>query len=207
MELNKFAYSIRHKDNRDIRYYLLVQLLYSALIDADKKHAGHIREVCRKELPENLVELHLREEGFKKENESTINPIRTEIRKSVLENIESEYNKYKIFTITAPTGTGKTLTSLSAALKLRGLLKNELNLRCGPRIIYSLPFTSIIDQNFNVFVSVLEQIKDFKENRSQYLLKHHHLSEIFYKTEYIDKQKDVDESLALIESWDSEIIV
>lgn len=207
MDLDKPAYSIRQKDNRDIRHYLLVQLLYSALIDADKKHAGHVREIGRKELPENLVERHLSEERFKKENESTINPIRTEIRKSVLENIGSEYNKYRIFTITAPTGTGKTLTSLSAALKLRGLLKNELNLRCGPRIIYSLPFTSIIDQNFNVFVSVVEQIKDFKENRSQYLLKHHHLSEIFYKTEDIDKEKDVDESLALIESWDSEIIV
>jgi len=207
MELDKSAYVIKHKNNQDIRPYLLVQLLYSSLIDSDKKHAGSVREIGRKELSENLVELYLSEEKFKKENESTINPIRTEIRKSVLENIESEYNKYKIFTITAPTGTGKTLTSLSAALKLRKLLKNKLTLRCEPRIIYSLPFTSIIDQNFKVFDSTLEQVKDFKENRSQYLLKHHHLSEIFYKTSGMDKEKNVDESLVLIESWESEIIV
>lgn len=205
-ELDKSAYYFRHK-NEDIIYYLLVQLLYSALIDADKRHAGRVREIERKKLSDNLVELYLSEEEFKKENESKINPIRTEIRKSVLGNIELEYNNHKIFTITAPTGTGKTLTSLSAALKLRKLLKNELNLGYEPRIIYSLPFTSIIDQNFEVFDHVLSQIKDFEENQSQYLLKHHHLSEIFYKTADMDKEKDVDESLALIESWESEIIV
>lgn len=205
-ELDKQAYSIRHK-NKDIIYYLLAQLLYSALIDSDKKHAGRIREIERKELSENLAEQYLNHEEFKKENESKINPIRTEIRESVLGNIELEYKNHKIFTITAPTGTGKTLTSLSAALKLRKLLKNELNLGYAPRIIYSLPFTSIIDQNFQVFYEVLGQIENFEENKSEYLLKHHHLSEIFYKTADMDKEKDVDESLALIESWESEIIV
>ena len=206
-ELDKSAYFVRHKNNQDIRYYLMVQLLYSVLIDSDKKHAGRIREIERKELAENLAEQYLNKEDFKTENESKINPIRTEIRKSVLKNVEAEYKNHKIFTITAPTGTGKTLASLSAALKLRKLLKSELNLKYEPRIIYSLPFTSIIDQNFDVFDHVLTQINDFEENQSPYLLKHHHLSEIFYKTIDMDKEKDVDESLALIESWESEIIV
>lgn len=206
-DLDKSAYFIRHKNNQDITYYLLVQLLYSALIDSDKKHAGRIREIKRKELPAHLTEHYLNEEEFKKENESKINPIRMEIQKSVLKNVEVDYKNHKIFTITAPTGTGKTLTSLSAALKLRKLLKATLNWRYEPRIIYSLPFTSIIDQNFKVFENVSNQIKDFEENQSQYLLKHHHLSEIFYKMENINKEKDVDESLALIESWESEIIV
>jgi len=205
-ELDKSAYTIRHK-NRDMKIYLLVQLLYSVLIDSDKKHAGRTREIERKELSANLAEQYLNEEDFKKENESKINPIRTEIRKSVLKNVEAEYKNHKIFTITAPTGTGKTLTSLSAALKLRKLLRKELKLKYEPRIIYSLPFTSIIDQNFKVFDHVLNQIHDFEENQSPYLLKHHHLSEIFYKTVDMDKEKDVDESLALIESWESEIIV
>ncbi len=76
-----------------------------------------------------------------------------------------------------------------------------------PRIIYSLPFTSIIDQSYNVFVEVLRQIDGFEKSESEYLMKHHYLSEVFYKTGSIDKEKDVDESLALIESWESEIIV
>jgi len=205
-ELDELADSITN-NTQDIIYYLLVQLIYSVLIDSDKKHAGRIRKIERKEIPENLAEQYLNKEDFKNANESKINPIRTEIRESVLKNVEAEYKNHKIFTITAPTGTGKTLTSLSAALKLRKLLKKELNLKYEPRIIYSLPFTSIIDQNFKVFDHVLNQINDFEENQSPYLLKHHHLSEIFYKTVDMDKEKDVDESLALIESWESEIIV
>lgn len=206
--MSKSLYFFEKKDNKNIVYYLLVQLLYSVLIDSDKRHAGHVREIERKELPESLVENHVNKEEFKEENKSNINSIRNEIRRSVLKNIADPENiNQKIFTITAPTGTGKTLTSLSAALMLRKMLKKNLELPYEPRIIYSLPFTSIIDQNFDVFDEVLRQIKDFKELESQYLLKHHYLSEIFYKTEDIDKEKDVDESLALIESWESEIVV
>jgi CRISPR-associated endonuclease/helicase Cas3 len=198
----------KKKDNKEVIYYLLVQLLYSVLIDSDKKHAGHIREIERKELPEGLVEEYLGLPEFKEENKSNINHIRNEIRKSVLKNIRDPQNtNQRIFTLTAPTGTGKTLTSLSAALILRNKLKEAFKLENEPRIIYSLPFTSIIDQNYNVFDGVLSQIKDFEKRESEYLLKHHYLSEIFYKTGSIDKEKDVDESLALIESWESEIIV
>ncbi|RKX93608.1 MAG: hypothetical protein DRP84_08205 [Spirochaetes bacterium] len=206
-ELNEMQYFLLKKEHRDMLYYLLVQLFYSVLIDSDKKHAGDVREIERKELSDKLVENYIERPNFKNENESNINPIREEIRKSVLSNIEKEFKHCKIFTLTAPTGTGKTLTSLSAALKLRKLLKKELNLRYEPRIIYSLPFTSIIDQNFNVFYKVLKEIKEFKKYESEYLLKHHYLSDIFYKTKDIDKEVDIDESLALIESWESEIVV
>lgn len=207
-ELDKSLYFFKKKDNKEVIYYLLVQLLYSVLIDSDKKHAGHIREIERKKLPESLVENYLNKEEFKEENKSNINHIRNEIRRSVLKNIRDPKNiNQRIFTLTAPTGTGKTLTSLSASLILRKNLKEAFKLENEPRIIYSLPFTSIIDQNYNVFDGVLSQIKDFEKRESEYLLKHHYLSEIFYKTGSIDKEKDVDESLALIESWESEIIV
>lgn len=203
-----FADSNSKKENREISYFLITLLLYSILIDSDKKHAGNVREIERKEITDTLVETHLNKPEFKEKNKSNINAIRYQIQKSVIENISNPDNiDQKIFTLTAPTGTGKTLTSLAAGLKLRKILKNHLNLKNEPRIIYSLPFTSIIDQNYAVFDEVLSQIIDFKENESQYLLKHHHLSEVFYKTEDIDKEKDVGESLALIESWESEVIV
>jgi len=207
-ELDMSLYFFKKKDNKEVIYYLLVQLLYSVLIDSDKKHAGYIREIERKELPEGLVEEYLNSPKFTEENKSNINHIRNEIRKSVLKNTRDPENiNQRIFTLTAPTGTGKTLTSLSAALILRKKLKELLKLGYEPRIIYSLPFTSIIDQNYDVFERVLRQIKDFENRESEYLLKHHYLSEIFYKTESMDKEKDVDESLALTESWESEIIV
>jgi CRISPR-associated endonuclease/helicase Cas3 len=201
-DISRLGYCLQKK--QCIIHYLLTILLYSVLIDSDKKHAADIREIKRKEIPENLVESYISSDVFKKKNKSKIDEIREQIRKSVLKNINT---KDKIFTLTAPTGTGKTLTSLSAALKLRKKLKKELKLDYEPRIIYSLPFTSVIDQNYDVFDEVLCLIKDFKEKESEYLLKHHHLSEISYKTENIEKEMEVDESLALIESWESEIIV
>ncbi|VVB53307.1 CRISPR-associated nuclease/helicase Cas3 [uncultured archaeon] len=205
-ELNKSLYFFKN-GAKNIIYYLLVQLFYSVLIDSDKKHAGQVMEIKRKELPESLVENYLNSKDFKESNESNINLIRYKIRKSVLKNISDSPNNQKIFTLTAPTGTGKTLTSLSVALVLRKKLKIEMNLEYEPRIIYSLPFTSIIDQNFAVFDRVLSQIEDFKENESVYLLKHHHLSEIFYNIKDKNKENDIDQSLALIESWESEVVV
>ena len=76
---------------------------------------------------------------------------------TTLENIDI-INK-KIFSINVPTGTGKTLTSLNAALKLRDRLGQN------NRIIYNLPFTSIIDQNYDVFEEVLGEIsKEIRNN-------------------------------------------
>ncbi len=193
------------KEN-NVVFYLVFQLLYSILIDSDKKNAGEVRSIARKELPENLVERYLNQQKFREKNKSKINPIRNQIRKYVLENINTDD---KIFTLTAPTGTGKTLASFAGALKLRKILKEKLELKNEPRIIYSLPFTSIIDQNFNVFDEVLQQLEDFNEHKSEYLLKHHYLADVFYKTPKKEKGKEieVDESLALIESWESELIV
>lgn len=208
-EIDKSLFLFRRRENKDIIYYLLVQLLYSVLIDSDKKHAGGVREIDRSEihLSPTIVETYLNNPDIQARNEGNINEIREKIRKSVLKNIRTVNINEKIFTLTAPTGTGKTLTSLSAALILRERLKKELQMENYPRIIYSLPFTSIIDQNFTVFENVLKQIKDFDSKESQYLLKHHHLSDVVYKTEEIDREEDIEESLVLIESWEAEIVV
>jgi len=209
-EIDKSLFLFKSRENRNIIYYLLVQLLYSVLIDSDKKHAGRVREIERNELqplPLILVESYLNSAVIRACNKGNINDIRENIRKSVLKNISNVNINEKIFTLTAPTGTGKTLTSFSAALLLRERLKKELQMENYPRIIYSLPFTSIIDQNFAVFEDVLKQIKDFDSKESQYLLKHHHLSDVVYKTGEIDREEDIEESLALIESWEAEIIV
>ena len=88
-------------------------------------------------------------------------------------------------------------------MKLRERIRREKNYI--PRIIYCLPFVNIIEQNYDVFSKVLSLISDFKRNLSSYLLKHHHLADLEYK--YGNELKPLDESLLLIEAWESEIIV
>jgi len=105
------------------------------------------------------------------------------------------------FPITAPTGSGKTLAVFNVALKLRSLLY-ELEGHL-PAIIYCLPFTSVIEQNYAVYRDVLNAAG--AEVNSGILLKHHHLSDPIYSSS--DTEFDPDNSELFTESWRSEIVV
>jgi CRISPR-associated endonuclease/helicase Cas3 len=183
-----------------IFFYFLTLFLYSVLIDSDKAEAMEIPIIERENILSNIVDTY-KEDKFG-EPETKINQIREEIYKEVNKQVERLSLDNKIFSLNVPTGTGKTLTSLSFALKLRDRVEKEKGFT--PRIIYSLPFLSIIDQNFSVFDDVLS--KHYGANiPSNILLKHHHLSEIFYET--VDDEFSTDKSQFLIEGWNSEIVV
>lgn len=70
-----------------------------------------------------------------------------------------------IFTLTVPTGGGKTLASLRFAL-------HHAQRRKLDRIIYLIPFTSIIDQNAKVVRGVLEP-EDVPKDAGRIVLEHH----------------------------------
>ena len=70
-----------------------------------------------------------------------------------------------IYTLTVPTGGGKTLASLRFALHLAA--KRKLD-----RIVYVIPFTSIIDQNAEVVRSILEPT-DSPREKGRIVLEHH----------------------------------
>jgi len=183
-------------------YYFATLLLYSILLDADKTDAANLKSTDRKNIQSAIVDNYKKLKFGKPKNK--INRIRENIYSEVISKVsELNLDNDKILSLNVPTGTGKTLTSLSFALKLRERLNKEKGF--SSRIIYSLPFLSIIDQNANVFDEVLEN------PTTDILLKHHHLSEISYKTENefenIETEKDIGKSLLLIEGWNSEIIV
>ena len=181
-------------NNKDHNYTDLY-LLYSALIDADKRSAGDfLKQIKRRYIPDDIVDKYVSQ--FRKEGH--INKLRNELY-SLVSNRLNELKDKKIFSLTAPTGLGKTLSVLNFAIKLR----NELG--GNRRIIYTLPFISIIEQNAEVFDKVLSNIPDYKENKSVYLIEHHHTAPVEYKEN--GEEKPIDESLSLIESWNSEIIV
>ncbi|SDW90579.1 CRISPR-associated helicase/endonuclease Cas3 [Tepidimicrobium xylanilyticum] len=193
---------INEESNVRLKCCLFLQLLFSILVDADKRSAANINFIERKEISEDIVEKYVNT-NFTDELVTLLDYIRKDFFKIANEKIDDFDINQRIYTITSPTGSGKTLTSLSVALKMRKKIKRYKNYT--PRIIYSLPYTSIIDQNYQVYEDVLMQLDDFKMSQSAYLLKHHHLSEIKYKDGGIDKP--IDESVLLTESWESEIIV
>lgn len=134
--------------------------------------------------------------------------LRREISGNVVENIKKP-NKHQIFTLTAPTGSGKTLTVLDAALCLREKIFERTGI--SPRIIYCLPFTSIIDQNHQVFSDVLD--KGGIMPGSDILLKHHYLTSPMFRV--FGQNREIPESeyepdgagQLLTETWQSEIVV
>ena len=118
--------------------------------------------------------MHLKQDPDHKP--SPLDEPRDRIRDDVLCEL-STHSDEKLFTLTAPTGSGKTLTALDAAIHLRQELHEVY--QENPRIIYCLPFTAIIDQNHDVYRKVLEH-GGLAEQRM--LLKHHHLTDMKYRS-------------------------
>ncbi len=184
--------------------YFLFQFLYSALLSADKSDAIGVRAMgARPALASELVDRYRAIEFPEPDRKNQIDPMRNEIYDEVVSSIDSLDRRNRIFSINVPTGTGKTLTGFSFALKLREKIMALEEF--APRIIYCLPFLSIIEQNFGEFEKVFKVVKNESPD-SRILLKHHHLAEIAYR--FIDDEElPIDESLFFIEGWESEIVV
>ncbi|MBP2133629.1 CRISPR-associated endonuclease/helicase Cas3 [Methanomicrobium sp. W14] len=187
-------------EEKRLEYTLLEQYLYSLLISSDKSDAsGVYPELSCAELDSSMAESYI--EG--RFPEKGINLVRMKIFRDINSKAEKLDLSDRIYSINVPTGGGKTLAAIGFALKLRNRVHDKINLY--PRIIYSLPFTSIIDQNFAVFEDVYENFYG-KKPATDVLLKHHHLSEIYYRSEK-GEEYSTRESRYLIEGWNSEIIV
>jgi len=194
LDLKKFS------REKSIENYLLLLEFFSVLIDSDKLDASYTEVFPRREIDSGIVDLY-KDENFK--NFDGINKIREDAYKNLLNSLDNIDLSNKIYSITLPTGSGKTLGVLSFSLKLR----NKINKEYGfiPRIIYSLPFLSIIDQNEKVIKDVLAELN---YNTSDIFIKHNSMSEIYYTIRDEDKNEFiVDNAEMLIESWYSEIII
>jgi len=132
-----------------------------------------------------------------------LNQQRTVIAEEVLQTWQ-QHLTHHLLTLTAPTGAGKTLTILNAALHIRTQVQQQAGYT--PRIIYCLPFTAIIDQNHAIFDEVLKLATQLNEIPDDMLLKHHHLTDDVFKTKEAEYQADGAGQL-LTETWQSELVV
>lgn len=176
--------------------YYLAEYIFSCLLLADKSDVigtgGVKSEVISYELLERYRVLngHTRPKGF-------LNEKRHQAYIQTLIQIEETVSADQpLYSITLPTGMGKTLLSLGAAIKVRDRL-----LGVAGRLVFGIPFTSIIDQNFNVFSEVLGT------THSTVLLKHHHLATSLYKPDDDDTVLEMNKSRHLIETWQSALVV
>lgn len=187
------------KMNDEVSHYIHINFLYSLLLDADKSDVV-IKDIILFE--RNVLKNDDWVDNYKTKVTFPTSPINNLREKAYCEVTECDIDlNDRIYSLNLPTGLGKTLTSLSFALRLREAIKSQNN--ANPRIVYALPFLSIIDQNAQVFESVIRA--NNIEPDTNILLKHHHLSEIFYKKE--ENEFETDEAKILIEGWNAEIIV
>ncbi len=174
---------------------------FGGLLAVDKIDAAtQGAEIARQFLPAEAVEVymdHYRQRVTVSPLDERRTRIATEVRQTWLEHLPAP-----LLTLTAPTGSGKTLTILNAALALRQELQQQQGYP--PRIIYCLPFTSVIDQNHAVFQSVLKA--NGLGEREDLLLKHHHLVDGLFRTAEAEYLPDGAGQL-LTETWQSEIVV
>ena len=155
-------------DCKEFQYedFIKFKSLYSNLLYADKfeaifdKGKEQGRAVPLKELEDYMTKIPFNEK-------------RNTFREYVLNNFDANY---KLFTLTAPTGYGKTLTALNFALKFSR-----------ERIIYTLPFTSIIDQTYDIVSDI------YKENKDVLVVKVHHKTTVDDVEDKKDNEDDISE--------------
>lgn len=181
-------------------YFYIHQLLFSALLFSDKSDVklGENKNLDSADFNFDAISQFREKNGWNKPSEEEINQLKNQAYFEGLENVRANFKpEQHLYSITLPTGLGKTITSLGVAMEMKKLLAKQ-----NPRIVITIPFTSIIDQNYDVFNEI------FDSPASNILLKHHHLAEPKYKTaDDTVQEKDVQTSQFLIETWQSEIVV
>ncbi|MBI4846557.1 MAG: CRISPR-associated helicase Cas3' [Candidatus Omnitrophica bacterium] len=165
-----------------------IRMLHSCLVDADWLDAEK-RDLDAPKRPDFPSIDKLRDEldGYidrkvydaKKNNWTQVNAQ----RKNVLDACrESAITNAGYFSLTVPTGGGKTLSGMSFALN--HAVANKMK-----RVIVVIPYTSIIEQNASVYAEVFG-----REN----VIEHH---------SNIDPEKDTEKNRLASDNWDAPIIV
>lgn len=151
------------KDPFQISFF--TRMLFSALVDADFLDTERFMDPKRHAIrnfgpPLEKLLLYLNNTLDKFASQGKVNRLRQEILERCRENALLEPG---MFTLTVPTGGGKTLSSMAFALEHAQRFGHR-------RIIYVIPYTSIIEQNAKVFReifppgSVIEHHSNFDES-------------------------------------------
>lgn len=190
----------RSRERGNFQLSFLVRMLFSCLVDADYLDTEAFydrvegRASARKVPPPSLLVLRdLLDEylaGFK--SDTRVN----QIRAGILSHVRAQAQLAPgLFSLTVPTGGGKTLASLAFALD--HAIQHGLR-----RVIFVIPFTSIVEQNAAVFRSALGPLGDSA------VLEHHSAFVAAPPPRDEPELYQAREKLRLsMENWDAPIVV
>jgi CRISPR-associated endonuclease/helicase Cas3 len=199
------------KDPKDIAFRMsfLIRMVFSALVDADRLDAEWFdkpeREQIRKAYPKlselsKKLDAHLAELS-KNAPDNDLNHHRAEVLQACRNAAELDPG---LFTLTVPTGGGKTLSSLAFALK--HAIKHGMD-----RVIYVIPYTSIIEQNAKIFKYGTTDEDKIKNGSvllgEENVIEHHSNFEEKDKSYRYDGDPEPSPHELACENWDAPIIV
>lgn len=191
----------------NIQNYFQINYLFSLLIEADKLDASETKVYQRVPLSPSKVD---EDKGFpnqawdEKANDFghlSQNELRNLVRKRVIERLSEEgIIDQKIFTLTGPTGIGKTLTALDFALKLRAMIRKKEGREA--QIIYALPFINIIEQSDSVYRKLFG-------NEEARILSHYQYADALSQQDekYNDDGKGYDQKVMSLDTWQCDIVI
>ncbi|WP_429953414.1 CRISPR-associated helicase Cas3' [Enterococcus sp. AZ192] len=181
--------------------FFIVKFVYSCLLDADRTNTMLFEEEKSYERKDHLQLFEqyierLEEKIATFQNATTkINQLRQE-----MSNQCKEFSKKAtgIYSLSIPTGGGKTLASLRFALNHARKYKKD-------RIIYVVPFTTIIEQNSSEVRKVLRDNVNVLEHHSNVFTDS---EEAMVETEMTEKEREeIEYKQALMrDNWDSTVI-
>ncbi len=179
-----------------------VRMVFSALVDADfietenfYKNAPHprsrrsdqanIHRGCKIDLDLLMLLLRKKCESFRQPT-TELNRLRAEVLNAAS---EAAFQTPGLFSLTVPTGGGKTLSSLRFALD--HAVKHNLR-----RVIFVAPFTAIIEQVADVFREALSS--------SDAVLEHH---SSFEPSDRIFDETQIERLSLAAQNWDRPVVV
>lgn len=186
---------LKEKNSRPLlqQVGLAVRFLFSCLIDADRIDTANFeqKKIAASRPQGDYVPWPVLIERLEKALAifTPRHPIDHLRQKISVECKDAAARSAGIYTLTVPTGGGKTLASLRFALHHAGQ-------RGLDRIIYVIPFTSIIDQNAKVVRDILEP-EDFPADQGKVVLEHH---------SSITPERQTWREKMLCENWDAPVV-
>lgn len=187
------------------KWYFMMIYFFSLLVDADKLDTARIQRnvpgsVAFDAVIDYLKRKHGDKNGCRQYEMNEFTHRKEEARSTIMSTIEDlsfeQVRERRLFTITAPTGLGKTLSALQGALRLRERI-SEIDGYI-PRIITAIPFINIIEQTQKDYEAVFDG--------KMKIIVHHRMTELSNMLP-ANERIALDKALMEVESWEADIVL